>query len=142
MRFARIISPLALTVVLLLGACAGTPGPGESGYAYNLTGTYSGTLDVEGMPLSTVLELSTAPGGAVTGTFTVTGMGPVSGELTGTIAEDAFVFSVRYNRTAEGCSGVLSGRATVPTGGGEFSSSVGIDDGCDGSLAGYLRVSR
>ncbi len=32
MRFARVISPLAVTVVLLLGACAGTPGPGESGY--------------------------------------------------------------------------------------------------------------
>ncbi len=141
MRLAR-ISSFALTVVLLLGACAGNPGPGEVGYAYNLTGTYSGTLDVEGMLFSTVLELNTAPGGSVTGSFTATGMGPVSGTLTGTITEDAFVFQVRYNRTAEGCSGVLSGRATIPTGGGEFSSSVGIDDGCDGSLAGYLRVSR
>ena len=141
MRLAR-ISSFALTVILLLGACAGNPGPGEAGYAYNLTGTYSGTLDVEGMLFSTVLELNTAPGGSVTGSFTATGMGPVSGTLTGTITEDAFVFQVRYNRTAEGCSGVLSGQATIPTGGGEFSSSVGIDDGCDGSLAGYLRVSR
>ena len=141
MRLSR-SSSFVLAVALLLGACAGNPGPGEAGYAYNLTGTYSGTLDVEGMLFSTVLELNTAPGGSVTGSFTATGMGPVSGEVTGTIAEDTFVFQVRYDRTAEGCSGVLSGRATIPTGGGEFSSSVGIDDSCDGSLAGYLRVSR
>jgi hypothetical protein len=141
MRLSR-ISFFALAFVFVLGACAGNPGPGESGYAYNLTGTYSGSLDVEGMLFSSVLELNTAPGGAVTGTFTATGMSPVSGEITGTITEDTFVFRIRYNRTAEGCSGVLSGRATIPTGGGEFTSSVGIDDNCDGSLAGFLRVSR
>ena len=141
MRLSRGFSAV-LTIALLLGACAGNPGPGESGYAYNLTGRYSGTLDVEGLLFTSVMELNTAPGGAVTGTFTATGMAPVSGEITGTIAEDTFVFRIRYNRTAEGCSGVLSGRATIPTGGGEFSSSVGIDDNCDGSLAGYLRVSR
>ena len=141
MRLSR-SSSFVLAAALLLGACAGNPGPGESGYAYNLTGTYSGTLDVEGILFSAVLELNTAPGGAVTGTFTATGMSPVSGDITGTITEDAFVFRIRYNRTAEGCSGVLSGRATIPTGGGEFTSSVGIDDNCDGSLAGYLRVTR
>ena len=141
MRLSR-SSSFVLAAALRLGACAGNPGPGESGYAYNLTGTYSGTLDVEGMLFSAVLELNTAPGGAVTGTFTATGMSPVSGDITGTITEDAFVFRIRYNRTAEGCSGVLSGRATIPTGGGEFTSSVGIDDNCDGSLAGYLRVTR
>jgi hypothetical protein len=99
-------------------------------------------LDVEGMVFTTTMELNTAPGGAVAGSFTASGMGPVTGTITGTVTEDLFVFQVRYNRTAEGCSGILSGRATIETGGGGFATSVGIDDNCDGSLSGYLRLSR
>lgn len=136
-------SPIvALAVALFVGACAGTPGPGESGYAYNLSGTYTGMLDVEGMGIPTTLEVSTARGGGVTGVFTASGLGPVRGQMTGTVVDDQLTFRITYDRTAEGCSGTASGTATIETGGGEFSGSVTIDDNCDGMLGAYLRLTR
>ena len=57
----------AIPAVLLCSACAGNPAPGESGYRFNLQGSYDGALSVQGMAYTGTAELSTAPGGAVTG---------------------------------------------------------------------------
>ena len=54
-----------LAITALFAACAGTPGPGDSGYAFNANGLYTGGLDFQVVTLNGTIELTTGPGGAV-----------------------------------------------------------------------------
>jgi hypothetical protein len=64
-----------LVAAVALAACAGTPGPGDSGYAYNVEGDNDGVATVDGQAFSGPMQLSTAPGGIVTGSYRVTQSG-------------------------------------------------------------------
>ena len=77
----------ALLSLAMLAACAGTPGPGDSGYPYNVAGPYTGQFVVDGEALPSTIQLQTHAGGVVTGSFNVSPLG-ISGELEGTVIGD------------------------------------------------------
>ena len=125
-----------------LAACAGNPRPGESGYAYNLDGPYKAEFLVEGTPYRGTMNLSTAPGGAVSGNFIVTEPARVEGGVEGTIAADTVRFEMPYEILDNGCVGTVSGSAPVVAGGAGFDGPVELDDSCEGALSGKITVTR
>lgn len=131
-------APLALTI--LIAACAGTPGPGEPGYAYNATGEYAGDFVVDGQPIGATLQLETAPGGAVTGSFRVPDMG-LRGQITGSVVGNQFTFEATYHNPESGCDGVARSTATIGEGGTTIEGPLSVDE-CGQSLGGSMRFRR
>lgn len=132
------VGVLALTIA----ACASNPGPGESGYPYNLSGTYQALFVVEGEDSRGTVELSTDPGGTVNGRFLITdppGVG--TGTVEGRIVADTIDFRMPYERNGN-CSGVISGRSPIAPEGASFGGVFRIDDSCDGELNGTLEIRR
>ena len=86
--------------------CAGSPGPGDAGYPYNVAGDYSGSLTVAGVTMTGTIQVSTQPGGGVTGTVSVNRPIQINGTLNGTLAGDQLTVGIAYgNNPATGCSG-------------------------------------
>ena len=131
---------ITLSAAALVAACAGTPGPGEVGYPYNATGTYSGAFIVDGQPIDATLELETARGGAVTGSFRVPMMG-IRGEFEGTVAEDQLTFESRYHNPDSGCDGVASGTVTMGEDGATIEGAIRVRE-CGEVMAGSMRFRR
>jgi hypothetical protein len=130
------------TLALVLAACAGTPGPGESGYPYNLTGAYQAVFVVQGEDSRGNVQLSTAPGGVVSGSFLITdppGVG--SGTVEGRIVADTIDFQMPYERNGD-CNGVIRGRSPIAPEGASFGGDIRIEDSCDGELTGTLEIRR
>ena len=127
MKLHRLVSLAALTA---LHACAGTPGPGDSGYAYNVNGEYIGSVSVEGEAFNGSLELTTAPGGVVSGTYRITQPVQLGGGVEGTLLNDQLSIRMRYgNNPLTGCSGgTMTGTLAVAEGGASLSGPVTIDD--------------
>lgn len=135
------VSPFGV-LALTLVACANNPGPGESGYPYNLTGTYQAVFVVQGEDSRGTMELSTDRGGVVNGSFLITdppGVG--SGTVEGRIVADTIDFQMPYERNGD-CNGVIRGRSRIAPGGASFGGEIGIDDSCDGELSGTLEIRR
>jgi hypothetical protein len=109
MRIRRLAS---LVAIVLLAACAGTPGPGDPGYLYNLAGAYSGQFVVDGQALPATLQIETLPGGAVQGGFNIPMMG-IGGEIEGEIVADRFTFTASYTNPESGCDGVAVSEAAI-----------------------------
>jgi hypothetical protein len=128
--------------VLLLVACAGNPGPGEPGYAFNLSGAYQGEVVVEGEPFGVTMEVETVTSGALEGTYEVTSPINMSGPVTGTIVADSVTFTLNYLNPMDGCGGVLDGKGTVAEGGASFSGSAQVNDSCGGYLGGTFSLRR
>ena len=129
-------------LALSLAACANNPGPGESGYPYNLTGTYQALFLVEGEDSRGTMELSTEPGGVVNGSFLITdppGVG--SGTVEGRVVADTIDFRMPYERNGD-CSGIMSGRSPIAPEGASFGGAIRIDDSCEGELNGTLEIRR
>jgi hypothetical protein len=137
--------PIATYLVILattsLAACAGNPKPGEAGYPFNLIGSYRAEFVVEGTPYRGDMDLSTAPGGAVSGRFSVVGPNLVVGTVEGTIATDSLAFLMPYEQ-ADGCAGTVEGSAAISEGGAGFAGPVQIEDSCGGTLNATLTVER
>jgi hypothetical protein len=125
-----------------LAACAANPQPGEPGYPYNLSGSYRVEVLVDGAPYRGMMELSTAPGGVVNGSFMVTEPVHVAGTVEGAIVADTLDFRMPYEIQENGCAGVVSGRGGVAEGGGAFSSPVVLDDSCGGEMSGTISIQR
>jgi hypothetical protein len=123
-------------------ACAGNPKPGEPGYPYNLTGRYQAEFIVDGTPYRGVMDLTTAPGGVVSGSFTVTDPAHVDGTVEGGIVADTVDFQMPYEIAENGCSGVVYGRTAITEGGGAFGGAIRLDDSCGGEMTGTATIQR
>lgn len=133
---------ITFSAVTLALACAGTPGPGEAGYPYNLTGSYAGQIIVEGMAFSFEMDLRTEPGGALQGTYAVTDPISMSGDVAGSIVADTARFSLEYVNPMDGCGGTLDGTGAVESGGGNLNGRVRVNDSCNGYLAGTFSTRK
>jgi hypothetical protein len=131
-----IASGVVAALMAVTWACAGTPGPGDSGYPFNLSGIYGGEILVEGMVFSFEMDVRTQPGGGFEGTYAVTSPVSMSGPLVGDIVADTARFSLDYVNPMDGCGGNLDGTGTVEPGGAAFNGRVRVNDSCNGYLSG------
>ena len=126
----------------LLAGCAGNPGPGEKGYAYNVNGTYDAVFVVQGMPYSGTATLSTAPGGAVTGEIRFERPEEVLGSFDGSVSDSTLLFESLYERDM-GCRGTVIGQGTVLPAGAGVSGTIEIADDCGGGvMEGTFEIAR
>lgn len=123
-------------------ACAGNPGPGETGYPYNLSGSYRGDFLVEGMAFGFTMDLATGAQGALAGDYRVTSPVAMSGPLTGTVSADSVTFSLNYVNPMDGCGGTVQGGGAVEPGGGSFSGRARVNDSCNGILPATFAMRR
>ena len=137
----RPMSPSLIVFAALAAACAGNPEPGESGYPYNLTGRYQAEFLVDGTPYRGTVDLSTAPGGEVSGSFTLTEPMQIVGSVEGAIVADTLDFQMPYEILENSCAGVVHGRGAIVEGGTGVSSPVRIDS-CDAELNGTMTLIR
>ncbi|MCL7965740.1 MAG: hypothetical protein M8840_04315 [marine benthic group bacterium] len=138
----RIPLLVAIAAILISVGCAGNPAPGESGYRFNLNGTYDAMFSAQGMDFTGTADLSTAEGGAVTGTVRLTNPETVSAELKGMVADSTFSFESTYSR-AGGCEGALLGGGEILSDGVGTSGDVDIADDCMGGvMEGSFRFTR
>ena len=122
-----------LSVAVLATGCAGNPAPGDSGYQYNLNGTYEAAFEAQGTAYTGTMSISTAPGGVVTGTVLLTSPAEVIGDVTGMVADSTFNFESDYMRDG-GCGGMLVGTGPIRSGGAGSSGTVEIADDCMGGM--------
>ena len=122
-----------LSVSVLAAGCAGNPAPGESGYKYNLNGTYDTVFEAQGTNYTGTMAVSTAPGGVVTGSVLLTSPAEVIGDVTGTVVDSTFRFESDYTRDG-GCGGTLVGTGPIRSGGAGSSGTVEIADDCMGGM--------
>lgn len=122
--------------------CAGTPGPGEAGYPYNLSGSYTGEVLVEGMAFSFGMDVVTRKGGTFEGTYEVMSPVSMSGTVAGTLVADTARFALEYVNPMDGCGGTLDGTGTVGSGGAAFAGRVRVNDSCNGYLSGTFSVEK
>lgn len=136
--------PTGIVAALVVGtwACAGTPGPGDTGYPFNLLGNYAGEVVVEGTAFSFEMGIQTHSGGSFDGTYVVTSPISMSGPLVGTIVADTARFSLDYLNPTDGCGGNLDATGTVEPGGGSLAGRVRVNDSCNGYLSGTFSVAR
>lgn len=122
-----------LSVAVLTTGCAGNPAPGDSGYQFNLNGTYEAVIEAQGTAYTGTMSINTAPGGVVTGTVLLTSPAEVIGDVTGMVADSTFQFESDYMRDG-GCGGTLIGMGPIESGGAGSSGTVEIADDCMGGL--------
>lgn len=137
-RFSMSLMILAMVVV----GCAANPKPGDAGYAFNVTGTYEADFDLEGIVYSGSIDLSTAPGGVVEGSFDLSDPVPIQGTVRGTISADTLSYEGEYTSLSDGCAGAVTGSGVVLTGGESVTGEFGIDDMCGGQMGGTFTFTR
>ncbi len=131
---------VASALLAFLCACAGNPGPGEPGYAFSVSGTYSGQFVVEGQGISATLSLQTAPGGVVTGEVRVPEMG-ISAPAEGTVVGSQLTLRIAYRNPATGCDGLAEATATIAEGGATFSGPATVTE-CGQAMGASLSFRR
>jgi hypothetical protein len=133
---------MGIALTTLLVACAGTPGPGDRGYAYNLDGVYAGRLTVEDQRFDATLDLRTARGGRVRGSFEVSAPLEIGGRVDGTLLDDLLRVALSYESSdGQACQSRIEGILTVERGGGVVDGPVTITD-CGDALAGRMSFRR
>ena len=139
----KIRTPALIVLTGLVVGCAGSPGPGDSGYPYNVAGDYSGSLTVAGVTMTGTIQVSTQPGGTVTGTVSVNRPIQINGTLNGALAGDQLTVGIAYgNNPATGCSGgTMDGALTIAEHGANISGAVKITD-CGEILDATIDFSR
>jgi hypothetical protein len=133
---------IVAALVAVTWACAGTPGPGDTDYPFNLLGTYTGEVVVEGTAFSFEMDVQTHSGGGFDGSYVVTSPVGMSGPLVGTLVADTARFSLDYVNPSDGCGGNLDATGTVEPGGGSLAGRVRVNDSCNGYLSGTFSVTR
>ena len=129
--------------VIVAGACAGNPKPGDSGYAYNVSDAYAAEFVVDNASYTGSMTLETAPGGAVAGSMRVTSPVTITGTVTGMIAADTLTFETDYEIAENGCSGTVTGVGVIAEGGTAVAGSMDVYDACaDQSLDGTFDLKR
>lgn len=131
---------LALLTLTAAGACAVAPGPGDAGYAYNLSGSYVGRFDIDGQPFDATLQLRTSPGGSVRGAFRVGLPVDIEGSAEGALIRDLLRIDISYV-DGGGCRSHIAGILTVERGGGTIEGPVTVTD-CGTETAGRMRFRR
>lgn len=140
-RFVRIAA--GAVVVIVAGACAANPQPGDAGYAYNVTDVYAAEFVVDAASYTGSMTLETAVGGMVTGSMNVTSPATITGTVNGTIAADTLTFESHYEIAENGCSGIVTGVGVIVDGGGAVSGSMDVFDACaDQTLEGSFDLTR
>jgi len=129
---------VALAACAWLSACAGTavPGPGETGYPYNVSGSYEGRFVFDGQPFDASLQLRTDAGGHVRGAFLIARPVNIEGRAEGVVVDDLLRLTVTY-RGADGCDGTVEGILTIEAGGAAFEGPVTVTD-CAPPVAGRM----
>ncbi len=131
---------IPLVVVTALSGCATRPGPGDAGYAFNLSGDYYGRVHLEGEPFDATVSLATGRRGAVSGPFKVSVPVLIVGQVEGVIVDELFRVRITYVSPG-GCDGVIEGILTVEQGGGTVEGPVSIRD-CGEPASGRLALRR
>ncbi|MGD2044748.1 MAG: hypothetical protein PVF90_07935 [Gemmatimonadota bacterium] len=130
---------------LLLAGCAGGPRPGDTGYAYNVNGRYTGLLVADSEPFDATLELSTGRGGRVRGSFTVPAPLEIEGDVEGVVIDDLLRVTLLYDAGGDGstadCPGRIEGVLTISPGAEAVNGPVTITD-CVDQLVGRLSFRR
>lgn len=135
----RICPALAMLIV----ACAGNPQPGDSGYAYNVSGEYAAEFIADdGTVITGTIQLATGSGGAVTGSMALTDPFTVTGEIEGLVVGSQLTITVPYQIEETGSSGVASGTAEIAEGGASVVGSVDISDDSGGPSAASFTLQR
>lgn len=131
--------------LLLVAGCAGGPGPGDAGYAYNVNGRYTGLLVADSEPFDATLDLSTGRGGRVRGSFTVPAPLEIEGGVEGIVIDDLLRVTLLYDAGGDGsaadCPGRIEGVLTISPGGEAVNGPVTITD-CVDRLVGRLSFRR
>ena len=140
----RLVSITAGAItVIVTGACAGNPQPGDSGYAYNVSDVYAAEFVVDNGSYTGSMTLETAPGGAVAGTMSVTSPATITGTVTGMVTADTLTFESDYEIAENGCTGTVTGVGVITEGGGAVSGAMEVYDACaDQSLVGSFALTR
>jgi hypothetical protein len=147
MRLRHIFNCMAIVAAMVVvTGCAGAPGPGESGYAYNVDGAYRGRLMVEGSPFEATLDLRIARGGRIRGSFSVRAPLEIDGAVDGTVVGDLLRITLSYESagradSGRACEGRIEGILSVSAGGATIDGPVTITD-CGDSLPGSMSFRR
>ncbi len=122
-------------LVAVAAACGGTPQPGDPGYEFNLNGEYMIEFAADdGQSYSGTVQLTTAPGGAVTGTMSLVSPLAVDGTATGMIVGAQLQLDVEYFIPDNQCGGMVASTGAIEQGGdsGSGTSDISSDDDCAG----------
>jgi len=134
------LSSLTLPLLVTLASCATARRPGDSGYEYNVNGSYGGRFFIDDNPFDATLQLRTRGGGAVNGALRVTSPVQIDGSATGTVVDDLLRLTVTY-RSPEGCDGRIEGILSITTGGGVIDGPITVTD-CQGRYPGTMSFRR
>jgi hypothetical protein len=131
--------------VITVTGCAGTPGPGDLGYPYNVEGPYGGRLMVGEAPFEAMLELRTARGGRVRGSFSISAPLEIDGSVNGAVVDDLLRVTLTYEGTSGGagrpCEGRVEGILSISAGGEVIDGPVTVTD-CGDALPGRMSLRR
>lgn len=130
--------------LVILAACASlfachggsAARPGDTGYPFNVRGSYEGRLVFDGQPFDASLQLSTDSQGRVRGAFVVARPVTIEGRAEGVVIDDLLRLTVTY-RSSNGCDGTVEGILSVEPGGGSFEGPVTVRD-CAPPVAGRM----
>jgi len=122
-----------------IAACAGGPTPGSP---YDASGAYSGRLSVQGQQFDANLELRTASGGGVSGSFVVGPPFEIDGRVDGRVIDDVLRVTITYESASkDGCDGRIEGILDIRKGADAIEGPVTITD-CRGELPGSMSFLR
>ena len=133
-----------IALAAAITACAGTPGPGDAGYPYNVEGAYTGSITVNGVPFAGNLTVEIGEGGVVRGTFNVTQPAALEVRLTGTVVGNELTVEMNYDgNPATGCTtpGTATGTLIIADGGAELSGPVTVRE-CGQTLPASAQFTR
>ena len=141
----RARTTFGVAAAAFLAACAGSAGPGQAGYPYNVDGLYTGRLTVERERFDATLRLETGRGGRVRGSFMVSAPLEIEGSVEGRLIDDLLRLRLTYQGAERGgsrpCASRIEGILSVDSGGGIVEGPVTITD-CGDSLAGRMSFRR
>ena len=123
-----------------MSACATLPGPGDAGYRFNVSGSYSGRFMFDDQPFDATLQLRTGSSGSVSGAFLVSSPVVIEGRATGAVVDNLLRLAVSY-RNPDGCDGTIEGILTIEPGGGVIEGPVAVND-CGDPVSGRMSFRR
>ena len=121
--------------VAIAAACGGTPQPGDPGYEFNLNGEYAVEFSADdGQSYAGTMQLTTVPGGAVTGAMSLVSPLSIDGTAEGMIVGAQLQLDVEYFIADNQCGGLAASSAVIEEGGdvATGTSDIASDEDCAG----------